>query len=353
MVALRIFCRVYYGQGRTGSIGLDDYITIFCVLVLFVTCVLVDIGSTYGLGRHITTLKPPEIVQALKWNVIISSVLIWSFSLPKFAIVAILKRILDYGTKTAILFWGLALTSQACILATSVWWWKQCDPVERGWNTAIKGTCAPVSVLADLGYFTSAYSAFLDIFFALYPIPFIMRLNMPMRNRVAVSIALGLSVLACTVSIYKLVIFGQVFEVMSQDPTCEVPGPQLTSKPANDSLSTDPVPFLDILGVAEGSILIICASLPTLGPLIRTTKGKISSLQSGADGSHAPISGAGSQGSGTWATIKGHKLGVGDPRRSGPSSTDDIPLMHTATLSAGRQNKIQKKMEFTVTSERY
>jgi hypothetical protein len=151
------------------------------------------------------------IPRALKWNVIISSVLIWTFSLPKFAIIAILRRILDYGLKTTILFWGLALSSQACILATSIWWYKQCDPVEFGWDRTIPGgKCASTKVMSDLGYFTSAYSAFLDVFFALYPIPFNMRLNMPLKNRILVSIALGLSILAFVLTIYKLTIFGKI-----------------------------------------------------------------------------------------------------------------------------------------------
>jgi hypothetical protein len=167
------------------------------------------------------TLSPSDQVMALKYNVIISSILIWVFSLPKFAIILILKRILEYGLKTTILFWGLALTSQATILATSIWWFKQCDPVEFGWNKSIKGgTCADVSILADLGYLSSAYSAFLDVFFALYPVPFIMKLNMPRKSRIAVSVALGLSILASVISIYKLAIFGSVFVVLAQDPTC-------------------------------------------------------------------------------------------------------------------------------------
>lgn len=220
---LRVICRTYFvrGEGRLGSLGVDDYITMVCVAILLLTCILVSIGSHHGLGRHMASLDPPDIVEALKWNAIISSILIWSFSLPKFAIIAILKRILDYGPKTTIFFWALALSSQACILATSVWWFKQCTPVEYGWDRSIDGHCAPVKVMADLGYFTSAYSAFLDLFFALYPIPLIMRLNMPFKSRIAVCIALGLSGLACIVSIYKLAIFGQVFEILEKDPTCE------------------------------------------------------------------------------------------------------------------------------------
>ncbi|KAG5912884.1 hypothetical protein E4U53_005109, partial [Claviceps sorghi] len=177
------------------------------------------IGCSYGLGQHAATLDPAQFVRANRWNVIISSVLIWSFSLPKFAMVAILKRILNYGIVTSVAFWSLALSSQACILATSVWWWAQCQPVERGWDRAVEGTCAPISVLANLGYFTSAYSAFLDIFFAVYPIYFVMRLNMALRARIAVSIALGLSALACIVSVYKLAIFEDIFEILAVDPT--------------------------------------------------------------------------------------------------------------------------------------
>lgn len=200
---------------------MDDFITFACLVVFLVTCILITIGSQRGLGRHAKDLLPQEIAEAMKFNAIISSILIWTFSLPKFAIILTIQRILLPGIKTKIMFWGLALSSQACILATSVWWFKQCDPIEKGWNPTVEGTCAPVSVMANLGYFTSAYSAFLDILFALYPIPFIMRLNMPLKSRIAVSAALGLSVLACAVSIYKLAIFGQVFEILAVDPTCE------------------------------------------------------------------------------------------------------------------------------------
>lgn len=117
-VALRVGTRIF---GKGGGFGWDDFITIICVVVMLITCVLISIGTGYGLGRRMETIDPALIPRALKWNVIISSVLIWAFSLPKFAIIAIIKRILNYDLKTTILFWGLALSSQACILATSVW----------------------------------------------------------------------------------------------------------------------------------------------------------------------------------------------------------------------------------------
>ncbi|KAL2130630.1 hypothetical protein VTI74DRAFT_6131 [Chaetomium olivicolor] len=347
IVGLRVFCRAWYGRARGGGLGVDDYITLGCLAVFLATCILITMGSRHGLGRHLKTLPKENLVPALKYNVIISAVLIWTFSLPKFAIISTLQRILSPGLKTTIFFWGLGLSSQACILATSVWWFKQCDPVERGWDQSVPGTCAPVSVLANLGYFTSAYSAFLDVFFASYPVPFIMRLNMPLKTRLAVSTALGLSALACVVSIYKLAIFGQVFDIMAVDPTY-------------------PVPYLDILGVAEGTILIVCASLPTLGPLFRAAKEKITDGSRGAGSMsrnqfEASGQGLSAGGSRNWDHYKGQKLDSDIGEQSSlhlRPSFDAIPLVtadKTSNVGGDMEGSrgIHKTMEVSVSLESF
>ncbi|KAG8671943.1 hypothetical protein FPOAC2_05305 [Fusarium poae] len=330
VVVLRLISRQFFGKGNVGGgIGWDDFITAFCVVVMLVTCIMITIGTHYGLGRRLDDIDPALIPGALKWNVIISSVLIWTFSLPKFAIIATLKRILDYGLKTTILFWGLAISSQACILATSIWWYKQCDPVQFGWDRSIEGgTCASVQVMSDLGYFTSAYSAFLDGFFALYPIPFIMRLNMPLKNRILVSIALGLSFLACILSIYKLTIFGEIFVVLAENPTY-------------------PVPFLDILGLGEGCILLICASLPTLGPLFRFAKGRMATANASRITDSSKKDTHSGQSNGRWDKLGGQQ---GDDMEHGSSrigcSVDDIPLVVGLNHATDNSTRIHKTVEF-------
>lgn len=211
-----------YARLQRIGLGLDDYITIFCLILSLVVTILVTVATGHGLGKHAYNLDGDQKRVALEYNVIINAVLIWQFSLPKFAIIAILKRILNYGTRTAVLFWTLGITSQACIFAVSVWWFKQCDPVEFGWDKRIEGGhCADVNIMINLAYFTSAYSAFLDIFFAFYPIPFIMRLNMPLRSRIGVASALSLSSLAFVASVVKLSALGEAFSISAKDPTCE------------------------------------------------------------------------------------------------------------------------------------
>ncbi|KLU81780.1 hypothetical protein MAPG_00861 [Magnaporthiopsis poae ATCC 64411] len=257
VVSLRMYTRAFVlKQIHGGGLYMDDYITAVCFFIFAITCVLVTVAHSYGSGRHMKDIHPQENVkEALKWNVISSAVLIWTFSLPKFAVIATLQRILDFGIRTTVVFWGLAITSQGCILGVSVFWFTQCRPIAKQWDSSVDGVCSGTKVFSDLGYFVSAYSAFLDIFFGLYPIPFIMRLNMPLKSRITVSTSLGLGVVACLVSLYKLIIFGEIFQIVAKDPTY-------------------PIPFLNMLGLAEGSILIVCASVPTLGPLYRKARGK-------------------------------------------------------------------------------
>lgn len=96
----------------------------------------------------------------------------------------------------------------------------------------------------------------------------------------------------------------------------------------------DPVPYLDILGVAEGAILLICASLPALGPLFRhareslSSKGDSKNIQPSAK-SHER---AGHAAHASWGTLKGHKLE--DPVRASTiqqGSSDDILLVEVQT----------------------
>ncbi|KAL6864534.1 hypothetical protein J3F83DRAFT_140838 [Trichoderma novae-zelandiae] len=323
IVILRIVCRACFARGRYGRLGSDDAITIACLLILIASTVCSSVGIGYGLGRREKTLSPEQLKEAIKWNAIINAVVIWSFSLPKFAIIAILKRILNYGAKTMAAFLAMAIVSQGGILAVSVWWFAQCQPMAHQWDPAVEGTCASGDVLTKLAFATTAYSAFLDLFFAFYPIPFIMKLNMPLKNRLAVCFALGLSAMASVVSIYKLSVFTEAFDSMAVDRTYSVP-------------------YLDIFGVAEGALLIIGASLPTLGPLFRLVKGKVSSYASQATSGRSGDRSQNNPSTLTSSTWR-HKRGGGNNTNSNAeydeegnstigmhSSVDDIPLVATA-----------------------
>lgn len=196
--------------------------TLACLVVILIFCILLIFGHNYGVGQHYATLSPVNKIEALKWGAILNAVTPWMCTLPKFAIVMTLKRILDYSKITAILFWGLALSSQLTVVILVMWTYLQCTPVAYQWDKSIEGgSCASHSVYLNLVYFVFLYSTVLDAFFALYPVPHIMRLNMPLRTRIGVSLSLSLGLVGFAISIYKFSVFPFASAIVASDPSCK------------------------------------------------------------------------------------------------------------------------------------
>jgi hypothetical protein len=99
----------------------------------------------------------------------------------------------------------------------------------------------------------------------------------------------------------------------------------------------DPVPLLDILGLGEGCILVVCSSLPTLGPLFRLARGKVRTSSGSGNGNRTTSQGRRSNAthrglssiSVRWDELQGHQLD--DEERTSShagESIDDIPLVY-------------------------
>ncbi|KAF7520624.1 hypothetical protein G7054_g12708 [Neopestalotiopsis clavispora] len=273
VIALRFYARFTAKPNNWfGALGLDDALVGLSWVVLLISQIFIQIAAGYGNGRHYDDLSRYDQVEAMKWNTLIDAVIIWAFSLPKLAIVALLRRILNFGLHTSVLLWGLAFVGQALIFSMSVFLFIQCSPTEKNWDKTVDGICLPEGTMIGIEYFVSSYSAFLDLFLAVFPAPFIMRLNMPLRTRLAVSGALGLGVFASIIQGYKLSIMGASFEYTDKDPTY-------------------PLPFLNTFGILEACLLLIAGSLPALGPLIRRAKDHVERITSSGGWSVTEIGG--------------------------------------------------------------
>lgn len=228
--ALRVHCRLRYVPRLGGGLYSDDLMTLACLLVLLLFCVLLAVGRGAGVGRHYADLTPANQVAALRWEAVLGAVTPWLCTLPKFAVVMTLRRILDFGRRTTLLFWGLALSSQATVVVLTLWTFLQCAPVAYQWDRTVVGPdgtgwCASYRVTFVMTYIVFAYSTALDVFFALYPVPYVMRLKMPLRTRLAVSLSLSLGLVGFAVSIYKFSVLPAFTELVATDPTCEFAAP--------------------------------------------------------------------------------------------------------------------------------
>lgn len=121
----------------------------------------------------------------------------------------------------------------------------------------------------------------------------------------------------------------------------------------------DPVPYLDILGIAEGCILLVCASMPTLGPLVRFTKRKFGgTLDASRERSYnmgESAQNTSGSGRGGWTDLKGSELGDPEHGSSGMhSSVDDIPLVQSTSMRdpGQRSNDVHKTAQFSAAEDK-
>ena len=98
VIALRFYARFTAKPNNWfGALGLDDALVGLSWVVLLLTQIFIQVAAGYGNGKHYDALSRYDQVEAMKWNTMIDAVIIWAFSLPKLAIVALLRRILNYG----------------------------------------------------------------------------------------------------------------------------------------------------------------------------------------------------------------------------------------------------------------
>lgn len=181
-----------------------------------------SIAVAAGMGKHIQDIPPSQLSDLTLKILIVQSINVWACSLPKLAIIALLERILRLKPWTRILFWGLGVVNQLATLALAVVWWTRCSPVRANYDPTVPGAvCGDFSAIEAGGYLTASMNPVLDIFFTLYPIPLIMKLNMNFRRRLGIALGLGTGVLASGISIYKLAFIPAVVAELNTDPTCK------------------------------------------------------------------------------------------------------------------------------------
>ena len=254
-VALRLLSRTVFSKFR---FGLDDAFTLVALANLIAVGIITSYAIDGGLGKHVTAITAEQLPTAVYRMAVLNCVGQWLYALPKLAIVALLKRLFIIEHYVVITFYVLCSILFTTTLAGSILSFELCQPIAHAWDPIrVPGTCLPMSHLLNLTYWNSAYSAFLDLLFAIYPQFVIGRLNMSLKKRLAVGTALGLSGIGTFAGVDKMMLFRDLDS-------------------AHDNLWVY-VP-IHILGVVETDVLIISAALPTMGPFFRFVRERVRKL---------------------------------------------------------------------------
>jgi hypothetical protein len=73
--------------------------------------------------------------------------------------------------------------------------WIRCSPIEKAWNNQIEGECWDPSITINYGIFNAAWCAAADFALALIPWWLIWGLQLNIREKIGVGIAMSMGIL--------------------------------------------------------------------------------------------------------------------------------------------------------------
>ncbi|KAI8945137.1 hypothetical protein F4801DRAFT_569430 [Xylaria longipes] len=293
-LVLRVWARNFQRFGMMA----DDYLMVVALIFTYGTLVITILGAKAGAGRHVWALHPQEVSQVFKLLYSYTFIYAGSVSFTKLSILLFYRRLFERGSKWFHIRLGFAAFFTTGYLL-SIWSVAAalCQPVEFFWTKFLGANGKCLDINASFLSLT-VLNLVADLLVLVVPIPEILALQMSPKKKLGVCGVMLLGGLVCVVSAVRIWAFYQF--------TVEI---DLTWVQAN----------VFLLSSVEPAFGIVSACLPSLRPLYRRARAKITGKES--HGSSA----------GTWyATSKASRIGNSyvrfgdDTSRSG--ERDDIAL---------------------------
>ena len=156
-----------------------------------------------GNGRHFAVLNNDQRSNAILYTIAGFCPGILSFGIPKLAVVALLTKITNPSRKHRIFLWAMTITCLAILFGCVIILFAQCTPARSQWDFSVKGTCWSPWILVYYAIVAGNISAAVDLYLAVYPAVVLYRLQINLKKKLALGVALGLGSVATAVAIYK------------------------------------------------------------------------------------------------------------------------------------------------------
>ncbi|KXH44964.1 integral membrane protein [Colletotrichum salicis] len=224
----------------------DDYFVIAGLVCGYISTSLSTLAVYSGIGKHLELLTLKQQEDGMLWTTAAQCPGIMSFGLPKLAVVSLLTRLMNPDVYHKWFLWWMAIWCQLTLFVTVGLLIGRCTPASSLWDFSIEGTCFSPDILINFSIYAGTFSAFVDVYLAVYPAIVLFRLQMAFKKKVALSCALGIGAISGAVAIYKTT---RLPLLASEDYSYETPD-------------------LVVWTVIEGSTIIIASSIPVLHPLL-------------------------------------------------------------------------------------
>ncbi|KAK2013866.1 hypothetical protein LZ32DRAFT_627961 [Colletotrichum eremochloae] len=236
MVSLRIYTRTRIIR----LLGIDDYLAVASLLATVSCGAVIALMTTHGLGRHVVTLPPKDITQYMRlfytsivcYNIAIMCIKL-SFLCQYYRVMVVPRLRKIYAV--ALLVVGAWSTSQLFISAL------QCLPISGFWDKSVEAKCIPNQ---PQWYVNAAGNIITDIAVFALPMPVFWHLKLPQKQKILLMGIFSLGFFTVAISIVRI----QFLDIETDFTWTNVQA--------------------SLWSLGEISSAIICASLPTLRPLL-------------------------------------------------------------------------------------
>ncbi|KAH3999904.1 hypothetical protein HBI81_052550 [Parastagonospora nodorum] len=238
--------RVYTRSHIVGKMGAEDWIMVTAATLTIVLLLQIVAGAIeFKLGFSGLRLSPDQMASNIKLILALVVVYKMTVTLIKLSILMIYLKIGVSRTfeRLCKLTMCLLVAWQIVVVIVVP---AQCTPLEKLWDFTgtVEGHCINANAFYHV---TSAFHILMDIWILVLPLKLIIRIPRPPREKIALFIIFGLGVISTIASIVRL----QSLRIFT-----------LSNDPFYDSLP------INTWSMVEVNIGIVCASIPSLKPLL-------------------------------------------------------------------------------------
>ncbi|KAK7526035.1 uncharacterized protein IWZ02DRAFT_206505 [Phyllosticta citriasiana] len=240
LVGLRLYVRIFVNH----NFGYDDCVIIVALIFTVVMTSAMLGQAYYGVGEHIQHLEIQDIQGILFWFYI--SVIFYNNALGLVKI-SILVQYMEIFLASSVhiacvigLIWMVCFTIETTTISIF-----DCWPVQYFWDKSVPfGSCVDFETM---WFCHAALNIVSDIYLIVLPLPSVIRLRLPLRQRLALVFAISLGIFVCVASSVRLVFLNKVAR--------------------SDDVTYDNIDAA-IWSCVELCLALICASLPTFKSLL-------------------------------------------------------------------------------------
>ncbi|KAI0179891.1 hypothetical protein GGR52DRAFT_568658 [Hypoxylon sp. FL1284] len=322
VATLALVLRLYSRTFQRFDMLADDWLMIVALLFVYGTAVITVIGGSHGAGRHIWALTPQNVSDTFKLLYSYTFVYAGSVSFTKLSILLFYRRIFQRGTKWFHIRLGIALFL-AISYPLCIWFIMAfvCKPPSQFW-TQFLGTTAECVDINTAFMVLTVVNMINDIVVLMVPIPEILQLQMSGKKKLAVCGVMLLGSFVCVASVVRIWAFAEFIKAVD-----------LTWSLAHVFLWSS----------VEPAVGIVSACLPSLRPLYRRARGKLTSSNNTArNGSSAAWGAKSSRGPNSYV-----RFGDNESR----SATDDEVALTSISRGPGGSDVAIPKNGIMVRSE--